>query len=194
MLDIHENAPDRRPTVLVCIYDEADAAWDGIVANGPSSGARLRLIDAAEPSALAETIAGELLDSDCRAVLLLGRTRKSDGFIVQMRAENRALNGEGKLSQTGPGTARATAPVADMVRALHQAGLPADATSDSEEDAGSYLLYRVLTALPDGIDTPSIGLLRASGSLEPDQIRLGLQTAAAAMARHLSPLPRHRVA
>jgi hypothetical protein len=191
MLDIHETAADRRPTVLVCAFETDDPVWEGLD-HAHSANARLRLVAAAEPDALAQAIAGELLDSDCRAVLLVGRTRKSDGFLVQMRAENRALTGGGKLAQTGPGTARATAPVADMVRALHQAGLAAAATSDSEEDAGSYLLYRVLTALPDDVDAPSIGLLRASGSLDPDHILLGLQAAAAAMARHLSPLPRHR--
>ncbi len=192
MLDTHETATDRRPTVLVCAYEADDPVWQALDYSN-ASGPRLRTIAAGSPDALAQAIAQDLLDADCRAILLVGRTRKSDGFLVQMRAENRTLDGGGKLTQTGPGTARATAPVADMVRALHHAGLVAHATSDSEDDAGSYLLYRVLSALPDGIDVPSIGLLRASGSLDSDQIQLGLQTAAAAMARHLSPLPRHRI-
>ena len=143
--------------------------------------------------ALAALITGQLEDADCRAVLLVGRTRKSNGFRVQLRAENRALDGGKKISQTGPALARATAPAAEMVRALIDAGLAADATSDSEEDTGSYLLYRVLAALPDNADAPSVGLLRIPASLNVDQLRLGVQTAAAAMARHLSPLPRARV-
>ena len=110
-----------------------------------------------------------------------------------MRAENRAPTGGKKVSQTGPALARATAPAAEMVRALTEAGLAADATSESEEDVGSYLLYRILTALPDNADAPSVGLLRTPASLNADQLRLGLQTAAAAMARHLSPLPRARL-
>jgi hypothetical protein len=52
-----------------------------------------------------------------------------------------------------------------MVRALNDAGLAAEATSDGEEDAGSYLLYRVLTALPDGSDAPAVGLIRAPAAL-----------------------------
>lgn len=193
MLDTHETPPDRRPTVLVCAYDPNNSVWSSIGDDASSPGARIRTLQPGEPDDLAQTIARELLDADCRALLLVGRTHKSDGFRLQMRAENRTLAGDGKLSSTGPGLARATAPVAEMVRALHQAGLVADATSDSEEDAGSYLLYRVLTALPDNVDAPSIGLLRASGSLDSKQVLLGLQTAAGAMARHLSPLPRHRV-
>ena len=109
-----------------------------------------------------------------------------------MRAENRALIGK-KVSQTGPALARATAPAAEMVRALTDAGLAADATSESEEDVGCYLLYRILTALPDNADAPSVGLLRDAdlarcGSASPRTVK----TAAAAMARHLSPLPRAR--
>lgn len=195
MLDtIAENKPDRRPVILLCAYDESDSAWLRDDGDWSPPGTRLRAVGPGEPDLLSQQISGELRDADCRAVLLIGRTRKSDGFRLQMRAENRALNGGGKVSSIGPGLARATAPVAEMVRALHEAGLTAEATSEGEEDVGSYLLYRVLTALPEDADVPSIGLLRASASLNVDQARLGLQTAAAAMAQHLSPLPRARSA
>jgi len=196
MLDtIAENQPDRRPAILVCVYETADPLWNALDGGDgwAPPGARLRPVGPGEPADLAQLITGELDHADCRAVLLVGRTRKSDGFRVQMRAENRALTGGKKLSQTGPGMARATAPVAEMVRALNEAGLIADATSDSEEDVGSYLLYRVLTALPDNADAPAVGLLRAPSTLDEAQLRLGIQTAAAAMARHLSPLPRARL-
>lgn len=197
MLDtIAENPPDRRPAILVCVYESADPLWTAIdeeAASWTPPGTRLLPVGPGDPAALAALITGQLEDADCRAVLLVGRTRKSNGFRVQMRAENRALGGGKKISQTGPALARATAPAAEMVRALIDAGLAADATSDSEEDAGSYLLYRVLAALPDNADALSVGLLRAPDSLDADQLRLGVQTAAAAMARHLAPLPRPRV-
>jgi hypothetical protein len=80
-----------------------------------------------------------------------------------------------------------------MVRALGEAGFPAEATSDSEDDAGSYLLYRVLTALPDNADAVSVGLLRTPAGLEPDAARRGVEAAAMAIARHLSLLPRTRL-
>ena len=194
MLDtIAEKQPDRRPAIVVCVHDIADPLWpEGDDAWSPP-GARLRSVGPGDPAALAGLITGQLDDSDCRAVLLIGRTRKSDGFRIQMRAENRALTGGQKVSRTGPSLARATAPAADMVRALNEAGFVADATSDSEEDVGSYLLYRILTALPDNADAPSVGLLRVPAAMEGDQLRLGVQTAAAAMARHLPPLPRARV-
>ena len=197
MLDtIAENQPDRRPAILVCVYETADPLWNALDgdADWTPPGARLRPLGPGEPADLAGRITGELDHADCRAVLLVGRTRKSDGFRVQMRAENRALTGSKKLSQTGPSLARATAPVAEMVRALIDAGLSADATSDSEEDVGSYLLYRVLTALQDDVDAPAVGLLRAPSAVNEAQLRLGIQTAATAIARHLSPLPRIRPA
>jgi hypothetical protein len=194
MLDtIAENQPDRRPEILVCVYEAADSLWPAIDAEALSPlGARIRAVAPDDPATLAASINGQLDDADCRAVLLIGRTKKSEGFRIQMRAENRALVGGKKLSHTGPGLARATAPAADMVRALTDAGLTAEATSDGEDDVGSYLLYRILTALPDNADVPSVGLLRASTSMDEDQMRLGVRTAAAAMARHLSPLPRAR--
>ena len=198
MLDtIAENQPDRRPAILVCVYETADPLWTAMDAEGAAAwttaGARVHSLGPDDPAKLAGLISGQIDDADCRAVLLVGRTRKSNGFRVQMRAENRAPTGGKKVSQTGPALARATAPAAEMVRALTEAGLAADATSESEEDVGSYLLYRILTALPDNADAPSVGLLRTPASLNADQLRLGLQTAAAAMARHLSPLPRARL-
>lgn len=198
MLDTSaENQPDRRPAILVCIYEADDPLWAAMDAeNGAAwapAGARVRALGADEPSTLAEAITGQIGEADCRAVLLVGRTRKSNGFRVQMRAENRAPAGGKKVSQTGPAMARATAPAAEIVRELTDAGLAADATSESEEDVGSYLLYRILTALPDNADAPSVGLLRVPVLIDGEQLRRGVQTAAAAMARHLSPLPRARL-
>lgn len=191
-----ETRPDRRPEMLVCVCDPADplslllddadpAVW------GPA-GPRVQALGRDDAASLAGVIAGRLRDADVRAVLLVGRTRRSDGFRLQMRAENRALTGGRKVSLTGPATARTTAPVAEMVRALADAGFSADATSDSEEDAGSYLLYRVLTALPDNADAVAVGLLRAPQTLDADRVKEGVRAAASAMARHLSP-PRSRL-
>jgi pyrrolidone-carboxylate peptidase len=79
-----------------------------------------------------------------------------------------------------------------MVQALRDAGLAAEATSEAEGDAGSYLLYRVLSALPDEADAPAVGLLRAPLSASDAAVQRGVKAAAQAMARHLSPLPRSR--
>lgn len=198
MLDTSaETSPDRRPALLVCAYDAGDSAWTALddlnAGEWPGIGARARVVGPGDPAALAGLITGELGGADGAAVLLVGRTRRSDGFRVQMRAENKSLTGRAKLTTTGPALARATAPAAEIVRALNEAGLAADASSDSEDDAGSYLLYRVLTALPDNADAPPVGLLRAPLSADAAGLRLGIQTAAVAIARHLSPLPRPRL-
>lgn len=188
---------DRRPSIILCAYDAEDEAWDPVedLSGEPWSpvGARTVAVPAGDPERLAATLAERLRDGGCRALLLIGRTR-ADAFRVQMRAENRDLGGEGRQSRTGPGVARATAPVADIVRALREAGLAAAASSDAEDDAGSYLLYRVLADLDDVVDTPAIGLLRAPAPASDAAVRNGVKAAAAAMARTLPPLARPRAA
>ena len=186
-----EEKADRRPAMLICVYEDADPVWP-LEAAGTAS-ASIRSLGPNDPDTLAGLISSELGDEACRAVLLVGRARKSDRFHIQLRAENRSLSGGHKLAVTGPAVARATAPASEMVRALGEAGFPAEATSDSEDDAGSYLLYRVLTALPDNADAVSVGLLRTPAGLEPDAARRGVEAAAMAIARHLSLLPRTRL-
>lgn len=190
-----ENAPDRRPAILVCVYEADDPARLLLDETGEPpwtlSGARTVSAGPDDPAVLADLINGKLARADCHAVLLVGRTRRSDGFRIQMRAENRSLSGGAKKwSDTGPALARATAPVSEIVRCLMDAGLSAVATSDSEDDAGSYLLYRVLTALPDDADAPAVALVRAPLALDVDEVRQGIEIAAGAIVRHLSLLPR----
>lgn len=199
MLDtIAESPPERRPAIIICAYDVDEDGWSAEedLSGTPwsPSGARTVAVPPEDPERLAAILSEHLRDADTRAVLLVGRTRRSESFRVQMRAENRALAGGAKLSRTGPAIARATAPIAEMVRALNDAGLAADASSDGEEDVGSYLLYRILTTLPDDADAPAVGLLRAPIDVEPAVMRRGVKAAAGAMARHLSPLPRARQA
>lgn len=196
MLDPKDEAPDYRPALVICAYDADEEAWDPVedLSGEPWSpaGARTLAVAGGEPEGLAAVLSAHLEDRRCRGLLLVGRTRRSDDFRLQIRAENRALDGGGRLDDTGPGMARATAPVAEIVRALGEAGLTADASSESEDDAGSYLLYRVLSGLQDGPDTPAIGLLRAPEH-EPDAaVQRAVKAAAQAMARHFSPLPRSR--
>lgn len=197
MFDIHaENAPDRRPAIVVCICETDDPArslvYEALPALSLAGGARTIPVGPDDPARLADLITATLNKAECRGVLLVGRTRRSDGFRVQMRAENRTLSGEAKWSSTGPAMARSTAPVAEIIRALTDAGQAAAATSDSEDDAGSYLLYRILTALPEDADAPAVALLRAPLAFGPDQVKKGVEIATGAMGRHLTPLPRER--
>ncbi len=191
-----ETAPDLRPALVICAYDGDVAGWDPVedLSGEPWSppGARTLPVPAADPEALAATLSAHLGDRSCRGLLLVGRTHRSDAFRLQIRAENRSLVGGRRLDSIGPATARATAPVAEIVRALNKAGLSAGASSESEDDVGSYLLYRILSSLPDGPDTPAVGLLRAP-EREPDTaVQQAVKAAVQAMARHLSPLPRSR--
>jgi len=186
---------DRRPAIVICAYDSDHSGWDPIedLSGRPWSplGARTVAVPSAEPEALASTLTAHLAGSGCRALLLVGRTRRSDAFRIQMRAENRALAGGKRADVNGPALARSTVPVAEIVRALNEAGLAADASSEAEEDAGSYLLYRVLTGLPYGPDAPAIGLLRVPDQAAEEAVQRGVKLAATAIARHLSPLARN---
>lgn len=191
-----ETAPDHRPAIVICAYDADEAGWDPVedLSGEPWSptGARTVAVPGGEPDALAEILIAHLGDPRCRGLLLIGRTRRSSTFRLQIRAENRSLDGVHRLTSVGPAIARATAPAADIVRALNEAGLSVDTSSDAEDDAGSYLLYRVLSSLPEGFDTPAVGLLRAPEN-EPDaEVQRAVKVAAEAMARHLAPLPRSR--
>ncbi|OGN49059.1 MAG: hypothetical protein A2352_12400 [Caulobacterales bacterium RIFOXYB1_FULL_67_16] len=185
---------DRRPGIAICAYDAAPG-WDLVedLSGEPWSpaGARTVSFSAEAPSRLAERLSDHLRRGDCRAVLLVGRASRSTSFRMQMRAENRALDQEERLLRTGPGLARTTAPVADIVRAIHAAGLPAEATSDVEADAGSYLLYRVLVELADGPHTPAVGLLRTPPSADEASVKKAVKAAASVMAGHMALLPRH---
>jgi pyrrolidone-carboxylate peptidase len=196
MAELDQTLTDTRPGIVICAWDAGESGWDPVedLSGEPWSptGARTVPVPSDEPNALASTLSAHLSDRRCRALLLVGRTRGHGGFRLQMRAENRSLDGAPRPDGVGPSVARATAPVAEMVRALKEAGLAADATSEAEDDAGSYLLYRVLADLPDGSDTPAVGLLRAPEN-EPDAaVQQAVKAAAQAMARHLSPLPRAR--
>ncbi|MFN3670107.1 MAG: hypothetical protein ACK4VY_12420 [Brevundimonas sp.] len=191
-----ETAQDRRPGFVICAYGETSRGWDPVedLSGEPWSpvGARTLAVSAAEPEALAATLTAQLADLSCRALLLVGRTRRSDGFLLQIRTENRALDGGRRHDVVGPAMARATAPAPEIIRALTKAGLSAGVSSESEDDVGSYLLYRILSSLPDGADTPAIGLLRAPEGEPDDSVQRAVKATAQAMARHLSPLPRVR--
>lgn len=185
---------DRRPALILCAYDRGGVGWDpdpGLSGETwTPAGARALIIPSDEPQALAQALSQRLTDWDCRGLLLLGRSERGQGFQVQMRAENRALDGAGKVSSTGPATARTTAPVAEILRALQEAGLEAAATSEGREDLGSYLLYSILTRLRDDVDAPAVGLLRVPIQVSPTEKDLGVRLAASAIARHLTPLAR----
>ena len=191
-----ESAPDYRPALIICAYDADERGWDPVedLSGEPwhPIGARTRTVAGGEAEALAADLSDHLGDGRCKGLLLVGRTGHGDSYRLQIRAEDRSLDGGRRLDNLGPSMARVTAPIADMVRDLTEAGLAVVASSVSEDDAGSYLLYRVLSGLADGPDTPAIGLLRVPAD-EPDAaVQRAVKITAQAMARHLPPLPRAR--
>jgi len=197
MLDTPADAqPDLRPGLMLCAY-EPELGWgaDGTSADSgwTPPGARLIPVQAEAPESLARTLVEQLRDPACRAALLVGRATGAGDFLIQTRAENRALNSKTRLVPTGPGVARATAPALEMAQTLSEAGLTTRLSSDTVTDPGNYLLYRLLCSLPDGPEPPLVGLLRVPEG-DGSAITRAVRLAAEAMARHLSPLPRPRAA
>lgn len=200
MMGLDSNGrPDRRPVISICAWSPSYRAWDPVedLSGEPWNppGARtLATPGDASAEALAATLTGLLSRGECSALLLVGRTVHAGPVRVQMRAENRRLGEPGRLDSTAPSIARVTAPVADILRELTEARISAIADSDAEEDAGSYILYRILADLPDSLESPSIGLLRIPDGESENTVRTAVKTAASAMARRLAPLPRSNVA
>lgn len=200
MMGLDSNGrPDRRPVISICAWSPSYRAWDPVedLSGEPWNppGARtLATPGDVSAEALAETLTGLLSRGECSALLLVGRTVHAGPVRVQMRAENRRLGEPGRLDSTAPSIARVTAPVADILRELTEARISAIADSDAEEDAGSYILYRILADLPDSLESPSIGLLRIPDGESENTVRTAVKTAASAMARRLAPLPRSNVA
>jgi len=196
MIDPSVSPNDLRPGIVICAYDAGEAAWDPIedLSGQPwhPPGARTIPVAPDDREPLAERLSAHLRDHGCRGLLLVGRTRLGQRFRIQTRAENREPGGRKRIDTSAPGLARATAPAADMVRALNEAGLAAGASSDAEEDAGDYLLFKILNALPEGVDAPAVGLIRAPVELDDATVKAGVKAAAGAIALHLPSLPRRR--
>jgi len=185
---------DRRPTLVICICEADHNAWDPVEELGGQpwspGGARTVAIAADQPLALLASLRRHMALPDCQGVLLVGRTHHDEDFRVQMRAGNRTFDGGAKLAPTGPSTARATASVTEMIRELNAAGLAATASSRIETDVENWLLYSILTELPDDRDAPAVGLLRVPAQVPAGDLDRGIRAAATAIARHLTPLPR----
>ena len=191
--------PDRRPAIAICAWNPDFTAWDPVedLSGDPwhPVGARtLPVSGAASAEVLAAKLSAMIANGECGALLLVGRTVHPGAFRLQTRAENKRLVGTERLDHTGPGVVRATAAAAEIVRDLTAVGLNAIAASDAEEDAGSYILYRILNDLPDGPASPAIGLIRAPSDAPNAKVQQAVKTAASAIARHLAPLPRPNAA
>ncbi len=183
-------AEDLRPEIVVCVCDAALSAsiGDASVLSGGLKLARARRVDGDDVESVAREVESRLRDPACKALLIVGAAG-AQAFRIQTRAENRVLNGKARLLPTGPGVVRATASAQELLRALADAGHAAEVSSDADADAASYVLFRAMSGLPDGRDAPSVALLRVPTG-DPRRAETGCRVAMAAMARHLSPLPR----
>lgn len=157
-------------------------------------------------SGAAETIAEKARAGGCDGVLMVGVAGKATTFRVEMRAQNRvgrsrkdasgkAWSGE-KILPIGPAVARATAPVADMVRAIKQAGYPAEASSDAGDYLCNFSLYRLLVDTASDRHPPAAGFLHVptkilrdgqQAALAIEDVEQAVKAAASAFALKLIP-------
>lgn len=203
-------APDRangRPTLLVCGFDAGDGTAAELLRRLSDDGRGPVRSLTVPPSwrEAAETILKAAAESLAAGVLLFDLRPQAGVFEVLMRAENvasrRRRDGEGvlfgreRISPIGPGVARATAPVAAMVRALQAEGLPVRASSDAGDDLVNYALYRMLTEYDGLARAPDVGAVFAPGRLGEggppsplSTLEAGLRAAVGAFVNALPPV------
>lgn len=143
--------------------------------------------------------AGEVISAvaahGCDAILLVATRARASDLRVEMRAQNRVAprrpDADGmvwphdRILPTGPGIARATAPVAEMVQAMTRAGIKARASSECGDYIGNFVLYRLLTD-PD-LDTAArpVGCLSAPRKVDIEDLERAVKVAVGAFAERL---------
>lgn len=189
---------DRRPCIMVCNWAGDGPVWDMVedltgVPWQPEN-ARSELVTVGTDMAeMAGLLAERLSSQQARALLLIGRTGHEGPALLQMRAVVPTRDGQ-RMDEASPGVVRATAPIPDIIQAITAARVPVMTTSRSEDDAGSELLYRVMTSLDDLHETPSVALLRFPHSMSEACIAPAVKAAATAMTQHMAPAPRFTAA
>ena len=158
----------RLPRLLVCGWGDAPAmdpaAWRHD---------RAEVVHERLPSDARAAYAGlraRVLEHGAAGVLLVETHGRGPGLRVALGAGNRRVGSaaglgagapprERRITPLGPGSARATAPVADMLRALAAHGLAAAPSPEPSEERGNYLLYRLLTEVASTSGAPTVGAL-----------------------------------
>ena len=185
---------DRRPTIIVCNWSQEDPAWDLVedlsgVPWQPDT-AHTELVEpTGDIASLSEQLAERLLNHDVRALLLIGRTRHEGPARVQLRAEIPQENGR-RISTDTPGVVRSTGPAGDIIDAVTKAHVSIVASSEHEPDAGSELLYDLLTRMEATLETPAVTMLRFPSSMTESNVAQAVKAAVTVMTQNLTPLPR----
>jgi hypothetical protein len=184
----------RRPCIIICNWDGGEPVWDLVedlsgVPWAPDN-ARTELIEGVtDAEALAHSLVERLISHEARALLLIGRTRYDGPARLQIRAEIPKTDGH-RLNEDGPGVVRATAPAAAILEAATKAKVALVASSNAEDDAGSALLYRVMTALEDHLETPAVAMIRFPSGMPEPQVAATIKAAASVMTQHFTPVQR----
>jgi len=148
--------------------------------------ARTELIEGVtDAENLARDLVSRLISHEARALLLIGRTRYEGPARLQIRAELPKTDGH-RLSEDGPGVVRATAPAAAILEAAANAKVALVASSEAEDDAGSALLYRIMTALEDHLETPAIAMIRFPFGMAEPQVAATIKAAATVLTQHFT--------
>ena len=182
------SATDRRPFIALVPWDTGFRAWDPFDSSTGETwhprGARLLTLSGATAD-LSDKLTQELIGHELSAVILVGRSTATGIIHIQTRAENRIPGSQNRDDPLAAGVVRATLSTSEILRDLADEGLSARAVSAAEDDAGSHLLFRILSQLPDHIVTPPVGLMRLPRDMAPEQVNQAIRTVASSVARHL---------
>jgi len=182
---------DRSPCIIVCNWAGDELVWDlvedlsGIPWNPDNARTEL-IVGGANTEALAAELVQKLVSQQARALLLIGRTRYDGPARLQIRAEIPKTEGA-RFSENGPGVVRPTAPTSDILEAAAKAKVALVASSQTEEDDGSALLYLVMAALEDHLETPAVAMIRFPHAMPESSIATTVKTAATVMTQHMAP-------
>lgn len=183
---------ERIPCIIVCNWSGNDPVWDlvedlsGIPWNPDNARTEL-IVGGSDIEALAAELVQKLVSQQARALLLIGHTRYDGPARLQIRAEIPKTEGA-RFSENGPGVVRSTAPTSDILEAANKAKVALVASSQTEEDEGSALLYRIMAALEDHLETPAVAMIRFPHAMPESSIATTVKTAATVMTQHMAPL------
>ena len=183
--------PTHLPRLIVCAWNDEGVDTAATLESRGWRHDRAEVIHAvlpAEPSEAFDALLELMREHAASGVLIVEASGR--GVRVPLGAGNRRARSDGaaaasgrerRISPVGPGSARVTAPVAEMLRAIAAERMAASVVAEASDRRGNHLIYRLLTEAAAGAGAPTVGALLLPAAAGSD----GLGTDAAADARAL---------
>ncbi len=170
--------PTHLPRLIVCAWNDEGVDTAATLAARGWRHDRAEVVHAvlpAEPSEAFAALLAVMREQDASGVLIVEASGR--GVRVPLGAGNRRARSEGgvsasgrerRIAPVGPGSARVTAPVAEMLRAIVAERTSAAVVAEASDRRGNHLIYRLLTEAAAGAGAPTVGALLLPATAEPD--------------------------